>query len=215
MFCRPPRARVNELSLLVFSTAIERRRREGGSSFHSPFEERKHVMPKENPSHLPRSVMHGRAHGFGKRKRRKEVATYGKLGYGGGGGCGRRAGNEERDLPFKGKEGAGGPEHFGLSKLVIFERLLRLRNAWIEQSAPLPSLFPSPKRGCFVRPSVSNGHTPSSPSCSILSRQHPCEKWNHGGKREGEALNGRESYAQRIVAHQPLSLLLPLLPHQV
>lgn len=46
--------------------------------------------------------MHGRAHGFGKRKRRKEVATYGKLGYVGGG-CGRRAGNEERDLPFKGK----------------------------------------------------------------------------------------------------------------
>ncbi len=100
--------------------------------------------------------MHGRAHSFGKRKRRKEVATYGKLGYDGG--WGRRAGNEERDLPFKGKE--GGPEHFGLSKLVIFERLLRLRNA---MPAPLPSLFPSPKRGCFVRPSVRNGHTPSSP----------------------------------------------------
>ncbi len=63
-------------------------------------------MPRK-PSHLPRSVMHGRAHSFGKRKRRKEVATYGKLGYVGGGGWGRRAGNEERDLPFKGKEGEG------------------------------------------------------------------------------------------------------------
>ena len=72
------------------------------------------------------------------------MATYGKLGYVGGGGWGRRAGNEERDLPFKGKEGAGGPEHFGLSKLVIFERLLRLRNA-----GAIAFSLPIPQKGVF------------------------------------------------------------------